>query len=60
MDYTKMKQPDAKRHFQVSLAKSFMRLAAATCLMLTSDVFLLSAGFALAVAEVLGVIEELV
>jgi hypothetical protein len=37
-----------------------MRLAAATCLMLTSDVFLLSAGFALAVAEVLGVIEELV
>ena len=55
-----MKQPDPKRHFQVSLAKSFMRLAAAACLMLTGDVFLLSAGVALAVAEMLGVIEELV
>lgn len=52
-----MKQPDPRMHFLVSMAKSGLRIIAGVCLMSGAIV---SAGILLILAEVLGVIEEIV
>lgn len=52
-----MEQPDAKLHFQVSLAKSALRIVAG--LTLCGGAFV-AAGVLLIIAELLGVAEEMV
>lgn len=52
-----MKQPDPKKHQYISFAKSSLRIAAAGYLSFGA---LLSAGLLFGLAEVLGIIEELV
>ncbi len=49
--------PDAQRHFYVSLLKSVLRICAGFTLM--ASMFIIT-GLLLIVAEILGVIEELV
>lgn len=53
-----MKQPDPKRHFQLSTAKSAVRIAAGIALVWPQSLIL--AGAFLILAEVIGVAEELV
>lgn len=52
-----MKQPDPKLHLQMSLIKSAFRILAGVGLILGAPIF---CGAFLIIAEVLGVIEELV
>lgn len=52
-----IKHPDAKKHLYVSLAKSGIRIIAGVCLISGNLVF---AGAGFIVAEVLGIVEELV
>tara|TARA_R110000868_G_scaffold122417_1_gene324285 strand:+ start:347 stop:505 length:159 start_codon:yes stop_codon:yes gene_type:complete len=52
-----MKQPDPKKHFQISITKSMLRILAACCLMLGLNII---AGFGFAAAEILGIWEEMV
>jgi hypothetical protein len=52
-----VKHPDAKKHLYVSLAKSAIRIVAGGCL-ITGN--LLMAGVCFILAEVLGIVEELV
>jgi hypothetical protein len=52
-----VKHPDAKKHLYVSLVKSFIRIGAG-CWLMSGN--LLMAGVCLILAEVLGVVEELV
>ena len=52
-----MKQPDPKRHFQLSLVKSAFRIFAGVSLMLGDIV---GAGVLLIIAEAVGILEELV
>lgn len=47
-------------HFTVSLFKSMIRIAAGAALMLSGGQWLLIAGAALVVAEILGIVEEIV
>ena len=47
----------SKGHFYVSLAKSFIRIAAGACL-IQGNLFL--AGYLLIFAELLGIVEEMV
>lgn len=54
---TIIKQPDPKKHLYVSLAKSAIRIVAGGCLVTGN---LLMAGVCFILAEVLGVVEELV
>jgi len=49
--------PDAKKHLYVSLAKSAIRIVAGVCLVSGNFVF---AGIGFILAEVLGIVEELV
>ena len=51
-----MNQPDPKKHFQISMAKSLLRIAAACCLIVGHNV---AAGTGLVLAEVLGIVEEI-
>jgi len=53
-----MKQPDAKRHFQLSMAKSAVRIAAGIALVWPQNLIL--AGVFLILAEAVGVAEEMV
>jgi hypothetical protein len=53
-----MKQPDAKKHFQLSMAKSAVRIAAGIALVWPQSLIL--AGVFLILAEVIGVAEEMV
>jgi hypothetical protein len=53
-----MKQPDAKKHFQLSMAKSAVRIAAGFALIWPESLIL--AGIFLILAEVIGVAEEMV
>jgi hypothetical protein len=59
-----MKQPDPKRHLQISLVKSGLRIAAGLALAaggwLEMNPYIQSAGFVLIAAELLGILEELV
>lgn len=52
-----MNQPDPKKHLQISLVKSGCRILAAGGLVTGSLVF---AGVLFIIAEVLGIVEELV
>ena len=52
-----IKHPDAKKHLYVSLVKSAIRVVAGGCLITGNFVF---AGVGFILAEVLGVVEELV
>ena len=47
-------------HTNVSFTKSVVRIAAGTALMLAGNEMLLIAGVCIAVAELLGILEELV
>ena len=52
-----MKQPDPKKHFQISIAKSILRIVAACCLTVSYNI---PAVVALGIAEILGILEEMV
>ena len=52
-----MEQPDAKLHQRISFFKSALRIAAGTSLIMMG---LPEAGWLLVVAELLGIVEELV
>lgn len=52
-----MKQPDPKLHFQISIAKSIIRIIAGGCLAFG---MLISAGLFIILAEALGIAEEMV
>jgi hypothetical protein len=56
-EVTSIKHPDAKKHLYVSLAKSAIRILAGGCLVTGNFVF---AGIGFILAEVLGIVEELV
>ena len=47
-------------HFYISIVKSIVRIGAGTCLLLTDDPILRMAGLFFIVAEILGVLEEVV
>jgi len=49
----------SRKHFYISLVKSVMRLGASYGLWLTGDKMLMTVGVFLAIAEVLGIAEEL-
>ena len=53
------KESNSKKHFYISLIKSIMRLGASYGLWLTGDRMLMTVGVFLAIAEVLGIVEEL-
>jgi hypothetical protein len=53
-----MKQPDAAKHFQLSMAKSAVRIAAGISLIWPQSLIL--AGVFLILAEIIGVAEEMV
>lgn len=55
-----MKQPDPKKHFQLSMVKSAIRIVAGASLCLLGNTWLIVAGVALIVGELVGVAEELV
>jgi hypothetical protein len=56
-EVTAIKHPDAKKHLYVSLVKSATRIIAGACLITGNFVF---AGIGFILAEVLGIVEELV
>ena len=56
-EVTSIKHPDAKKHLYVSLVKSAVRIVAGGCL-ITGN--LLMAGVCFIMAEILGIVEELV
>lgn len=49
-----------KGHFYVSIFKSILRLGASYGLYMTGDMLLMAVGIMLGLAEILGIIEELV
>lgn len=51
------KTPDPMKHFKFSMVKSMLRIIAGACLM--THFFILS-GFLIIVAEIFGIVEELV
>ena len=56
-EVTAIKHPDAKKHLYVSLVKSAIRIVAGGCL-ITGN--LLMAGVCFIMAEILGIVEEVV
>ena len=55
-----MKQPDPKRHFQLSMVKSAIRIVAGASLCFLGNTWLIVAGVALIVGELVGIAEEMV
>ena len=55
-----MKQPDPRRHFQLSMIKSSIRIVAGGALCLLGNTWLIVAGVALIVGELVGIAEEMV
>ena len=55
-----MKQPDPKRHFQLSMIKSAIRIVAGGALCLLGNTWLIVAGVALILGELVGIAEEMV
>lgn len=55
-----MKHPDPKKHLQLSIVKSAIRIIGAVALMALGNIWLTVAGACLLVAEVVGIAEELV
>ena len=53
------KESNSKKHFYISLIKSIFRLGASYGLWLTGDMMLMTVGVFLAIAEVLGIVEDL-
>ena len=53
------KESNSKKHFYISLIKSMFRLGASYGLWLTGDRMLMTVGLFLAIAEILGILEEL-
>ena len=49
----------SKKHFWISIFKSIFRLGASYGLWLTGDMMLMTVGIFLAIAEILGILEEL-
>ena len=49
----------SKKHYYISLIKSIFRLGASYGLWLTGDMMLMTVGIFLAIAEILGILEEL-
>jgi hypothetical protein len=57
----KVQPKDTRRgHFYVSLLKSVVRIGAGTALMFAGISWLVVAGVCLVIAEILGIVEELV
>ena len=50
---------NSRKHFWISMIKSVLRLGACYGLWLTGDMMLQTVGVLLALAEVLGIVEEL-
>ena len=50
---------NSKKHFTISIIKSIFRLGACYGLWLTGDMMLQYVGILLAVAEILGILEEI-
>lgn len=56
-----MEHPDAKKHLQISILKSVLRIVASTALIFNGfSVAITVAGAFLLLAEILGIAEELV
>ena len=55
-----MKQPDPRRHFQLSMIKSSIRIVAGGALCLLGNTWLIVAGVALILGELVGIAEEMV
>lgn len=55
-----MKHPDPKKHLQLSIVKSAVRILGAVALMCIGNIWLTVAGACLLVAEIVGIAEELV
>jgi hypothetical protein len=47
-------------HFRVSLAKSFVRIGAGAALLFLGNTWLIVAGVCIILAEILGIVEEIV
>ena len=52
-------ESNSKKHFWFSIVKSIFRLGACYGLWLTGDMMLQAVGIFLAIAEILGILEEL-
>lgn len=52
--------PDPKRHFQLSMIKSAIRIVAGGALCLLGNTWLIVAGVALIIGELVGIAEEMV
>jgi len=55
-----MNHPDPKRHQLISFVKSSWRIIAGVALCFHPDLLVILAGVSLTVAEILGIVEELV
>ena len=55
-----MKHPDPKKHLQLSIVKSAIRIVGAIALMCLGNIWLIVAGSCLLAAEIVGIAEELV
>ena len=53
------KESKSNKHFWFSIYKSILRLGAGVALWKTGDVFIMTAGALLFIAEILGILEEL-
>ena len=49
----------SKKHFYISLVKSLIRMAASVALIMSGIPYVMTAGWLLGIAEVLGIAEEL-
>lgn len=52
--------PDPKKHFQLSMFKSVVRIAAGSALCTSSETMIIVAGVLLIIAEIVGILEEMV
>ena len=59
-DGSEMKHPDPKKHQYISFVKSVWRIIAGVALCFSPDTYIMLAGASLVVAEILGIVEELV
>ena len=52
--------PDPKKHFQISMIKSAIRIAAGLALVYPQSQNIVLAGVLIVIAEILGIVEEMV
>jgi hypothetical protein len=55
-----VKHPDAKKHFRLSMYKSGVRIMAGLALCNTNNYFIVAGGVLLIIAEIVGILEEMV